>query len=732
MSILRGVAIALVIGMTATGFIIGSLSDTANYNPHTFAVGVSAMLLFACLAIAVLGYRLRRARNAWREIAARNRALTDRNWDLKDAEERARNLIDSQGDLIVRRDGDGRITFANDAFCRIAQRSRADILGADFRLEIRQEGDVGVLEDGSRVYDQKIATSVGERWIAWREQIVRIEPDEPAEIQAVGRDVTDRVLAERALAEARDQAAAASLAKSRFLAMVSHEIRTPLNGILGMAGLIADTPLSAEQATYVRAIKTSGDALLSLIEEILDLSKIESGKIDLDAKPLALAALVEDVAELLAPRAQARGIDIAVSVDERLPAQVVGDESRLRQILLNLAGNAIKFTSQGGVAIFVEPGIWPDDVMLRVEDTGIGIAPDAIERIFKEFEQEDSGTARKFGGTGLGLAITRRIVERMGGRIGVDSAPGRGARFEVTVRLPAHVDRTPVLTPPDLAGRAMLIVAPASFETDILASYLGRWGAQLCIVTDDAVACALLPEREWDTMIVDERIGQSAAMALAGQATPHCDRRIVLTRPAMRPELPALRAAGFTDYLLKPLRAASLAARIDADWKAMSAHDSTAASRPDETTEDRVWGDDVRGMRRGLDVLVAEDNDINALLVRALLGKLGHRPVIAENGRAAVESFMAAQAAGAPYDVVLMDVQMPDLDGLAATRAIRTHEAANDAPRTLILALTANTLGEDRNACMAAGMDGFIAKPLDKGQLQSVFAAIKPRAHLAA
>ena len=230
-----------------------------------------------------------------------------------------------------------------------------------------------MLSDGGRMHDQKIETASGARWIAWREGFVRGESGE-TEIQSVGRDVTDRVMSEAALGEARDQAETANRAKSRFLAMVSHEIRTPLNGILGMADLLLDTRLTPEQIAYTRAVKTSGDTLLSLIEEILDFSKIEAGRLDLEARPFALPPMIEDIAELLATRAQGKGIEIASYIDERLPSKVIGDETRLRQVLVNLAGNAIKFTETGGVAIVVEPGEWPGEISFKVRDTGIGIA----------------------------------------------------------------------------------------------------------------------------------------------------------------------------------------------------------------------------------------------------------------------------------------------------------------------------------------------------------------------
>ena len=686
-------------------------------DPLPFTIG-GGLTVAALGALVLVVRRIQNLRGEKRRLEERAEALADRNCELMEAEERARSFLEAQGDVIVRRDRDGRITYVNDAFCALAGRPRAALDGTAFALDVIEQGDAAVLPDGTRVHDQQIASAEGPRWIAWREVAVRGGSAERTETQSVGRDVTDRAATEQALAGARDQAEAANRAKSRFLAMVSHEIRTPLNGILGMAGLMLDTALTPEQATYAKAIKTSGDTLLSLIEEILDFSKIEAGRLDLEARAFAPAALAEEVVELLAPRAHDKGIEIAAYVDEQVPAQVVGDAARLRQVLLNLAGNAIKFTEKGGVAVTVDPGIWPDEIQLAVRDTGVGIAPDAQARIFREFEQADGGSTRRYGGTGLGLAITKRIVERMGGRIAVDSTPGAGSTFTVALPLAPAPDAPPAFASPQLDGTSVLIVAPSTIEASLVGQRLGRWGANTAIVPDADVALALMPERGWDAILVDHAIGGDAARSLARAIGTTIARRIVLITSADRHELAGLQAAGFTGYLVKPVRAASLAARFAADSDAFE-RDATVEQTADPA---RVPG----AGAPGLAILVAEDNDINALLARALLVKLGHRPTMAKNGTIAVESWLAAHLSGVPYDLVLMDVNMPDMDGVEATRRIRAAESERAAARTPIIALTANAFDEDRDACLAAGMDGFLAKPLDRERLEATLAGKRP------
>lgn len=708
-------ALICIVGMMALGGVASQVEPSGGaYNPHLFAIGTAGLLALTCVTIGLLALSRRSLRKRLRAADARNEMLSDQNWELSEAQERAASFLESHGDCIVRRDRDGRITFVNDAYCTLAGATRDGLIGSQRTLDVTEQGDAAVLADGTRVHDQMIATASGPRWIAWRDVPLRTARG-CTEIQSAGRDVTDRVTAERALAVARDQAEEANRAKSRFLATVSHEIRTPLNGILGMSDLLLDTQLTPEQKTYAAAVKKSGETLLALIGEVLDFSRIEAGRIDLDARPFALAPLIEDTIELLAPRAQAKGLEIAACLDPDVPDRVTGDAARLRQVLLNLAANAIKFTESGGVSIMVEPGIWPDEIAFSVRDTGIGIAPEDQARIFEEFEQGE-GPARA-SGSGLGLAISSRLVERMGGRIGLDSTPGLGSTFEFTVTLPSADPDAPRPALPDFAGRNILIVSPGRVEAPLIARLLADWGASVSIVPDMLAAAALLPERDWDTVLADRALREEDLAAAARSGHP-VRRRIVLLAPSERADLPALKAQGFDGYLIKPVRAASLAARL-----AIAPETSDALEEIEGVPLVPSQGD----IQPALSILVAEDNDINALLARALLAKLGHNPTVVTDGAAAVDSFTAAQIAGMPFDVVLMDVRMPEFDGLEATRRIRAAEARAGARRTPVVALTANAFPEDREACLAAGMDAFLAKPLDRDRLADAIAGATQR-----
>ncbi|HEY1363229.1 MAG TPA: ATP-binding protein [Xanthobacteraceae bacterium] len=692
--------------------LLGFLADRRMWRRRG-APRAAARAIGGCGVIGLLLARNRQLRRQLRELRGTVEDLADRNWELKEAQERWRSLLETQGDLILRRDGESRITYVNATFCALSGRRHADLLGTDFTLPVLEQGETSLLADGTRVHDQLIATAQGARWIAWREGMVR--SGALAQVQSVGRDVTDRVEGKRALALARDQAEAANRAKSRFLAMISHEIRTPLNGILGMADLLLDTALTPEQTTYAGAVRNSGNILLCLIDEILDFSKIEAGRLDLLPQEFDLPALVEQTVELIAPRAQAKSLEIASYVDEGLPRRLLGDMPRLRQVLLNLIGNAVKFTERGAVAVIAEAGAAPQEVRFVVRDTGIGIGPDQQDRIFLEFEQGDSGAGRRFGGTGLGLAISKRIIERMGGKLEVDSRPGEGSSFQFAVTLPAAKANGKIAARPALEGSHVLIVAPTAAAASLVARRLMCWGAATRLVAGVEAAAAALGERPWKAIILDHALGTAACQRLA-LASSAIERRIVMITPADRHALPTLRAAGCTGYLVKPVRAASLAVRMTAELGLFE-------HRSDEPGASRSI--DIGAAGETLAVLVAEDNEINALLMRFLLERLGHQPTMVTTGDAVVEIWQTAHALERPFDLVLMDVHMPSSDGIAATRRIRSIEAERGWRRTPIVALTADALPEGRELCLAAGMDGFVSKPLDPGQLATTLAILR-------
>lgn len=715
----RSAVITLSVISGGLGFLAGIRLSSPDYDPHSYAIGTGALFAAACAVIAFLLYRRRIAKNRRRDLEIRIEELSDQLWEAREAEVRARGMLEAQGDLILRRDAHGLVTYANDAWCRFAGQDHSDVIGRSPAITVIEQTEIAILDDGTRAQDQKIDTPLGPRWVAWRDVTVRTENG--TETQSVGRDVTDRV-------EARALAEAASRAKSRFLATVSHEIRTPLNGVIGMTDLLLDTPLTLEQLNYAKAAKASGETLLALIEEVLDFSKIEAGKLELSSAPFALLPLVEETIELLAPRAHGKGIAISSFVDERLPATVTGDAARLRQVLLNLAGNAVKFTESGGVTVIVEPGTNGHEVRFSVRDTGIGLAPEDQARIFRDFEQADTSSTRKYGGTGLGLAISKRIVDAMHGTLQVDSAPDQGSTFSFTIELPpAEIEAGAPSKAPDLKGQSALIVASTYIEGEVLARRLDAWGMATQIEVGSAADAARhLAEEHFDTLIVD---GSLASVMIAnGDIAADATQYIVLINPGERAELPALKAAGFAGYLVKPVRAASLAAR----FAGQDTFDVAKAAEPAPQDEPAA------PPGGGLNVLLAEDNPINVMLTRALLTRLGHRVTTVGDGASAVLAWSAGLESGNRFDLILMDVQMPGMDGLEAVRRIRVSEAEIKAAAegafspVPVIALTANASDDDRAACIAAGMDTVLTKPLDRQRLIDEFSRLAGRTSMAA
>lgn len=527
-------------------------------------------------------------------------------------------------------------------------------------------------------------------------------------VQTELESLRDEIWELRAAAAARDRAEAASLAKSRFLAAVSHEFRTPLNGVMGLAQLLAMTKLTAEQASYVEAIGDSGRSLSQLIDDILDFSKIEAGKFELRCESFALAPFVESVVELLAPRAMVKGLELASVIVPPIPREIVGDPARLRQVLFNLIGNALKFTEHGGVGVRVSC----DGARLRFEvrDSGPGVPEAAREVIFEEFEQADRSENHPRAGAGLGLAISRRLVARMGGALALVETSDNGAVFAFTLPAPPFREEP---APAPLQRLQTLIVAQSVFEAPFLAESLRFAGAEAEIVAAKDAATALQSSRAnpFDAVIVDCALGPILTAQMAKTARDaHAKRLFLLFSPLERRAFGEDALCDFDGWLVKPVRVASLYARL--------LQECADAPAPDEGAPAQTLA--------GVNALVAEDNDINALILTRHLAKLGAKVTRAESGALALaRACEAIEGVCAPYDVIVMDLFMPDFDGREASLRIRDAEARAGAPRTPILVLTASAREEDERAARAAGVDAFLTKPVEFASLAATIEELR-------
>jgi PAS domain S-box-containing protein len=696
-------------GALAAGTV--SLADILAHGRLTY-FSPSLLAAFVLLGIGLLFTGLLRARGQTRTLQATTaelRSLTEKlesslatvsaiNAQRHESEVRYKGLVDSQGDAIVRRGPDATLTFGNDAFFKLFGLLPEDSIGRIFAPELhpeshaRQFGKFAGMENGRARYDQHVKTVQGWRWFSWEDYPICNERGQLIEVQSVGRDITERKVLEDALTEARDKAEAASRAKSGFLATMSHEIRTPMNGVLGMARLLLETGLNPEQRSYVQAIDQSGRSLLSLIDDILDFSKIESGIVTLEDEEVELASLIAGVTELLAPRAHSKGIELFAVTPPEFPECVRTDGDRLRQILINLVGNAIKFTEKGGVRIdakLIETG---ERKLLRfdVRDTGVGVPPDKYCDIFNEFVQADSSHARRFGGSGLGLAISKRLVNAMGGEIGVEPAPGAGSIFWFT--LPVAVLREGRVQRP-LEGVKFSLLSRNALLREGLATQIRDAGGKI-----------VAPRESPDAILIDA--GANDIPNLPADPDPAI-RSIVLITPSARGWLPELKAMGFAAYLMKPVRSSSLGARLFED---------ASIEEPMPVLDLRPAKTD-----HALKILLAEDNPINAMLTRELLRRRGHRVLEVTSGLDAV-----AAAAAEDFDLVLTDIHMPGLDGVEATRRIREDAELRGRARVPIVALTADAMETGKRACQEAGMDGFLTKPVDPAELDMILANLFP------
>ncbi len=553
-------------------------------------------------------------------------------------------------------------------------------------------------------------------------------------------DVTAWKEGEVALIAAKDLAESAARAKSDFLATRSHEIRTPMNGVLGMTSLLADTELTPEQRQYVDATKRSAQLLMSVINDILDFSKVEAGKMTIEPIPFDLESSVADVAELLVPRALEQNIEIAVKFAPNVPRRVIGDAGRIRQVMLNLAGNAVKFTRAGHVSIEVStnPAI-PDSVRFDIRDTGIGIPEDKLSTLFQPFVQVEASTTRRFGGTGLGLSISKRLVDLMGGEIGASSVSGEGSTFWFTLPLPADPDPPARLSTHavSLADIRALIVDDIAINVQLMRAWLESWGMRVDTAPEGASALRVLQDAAAagdpvQVAVVDylmpvmdgEQLGRAVR---ADPALADSVALVLATSAAQRGDADRFSAAGFDAFLMKPLRSEMLAAALAAVLTRRTrggAHEPIVTSHAlyDVThTGPRVSTPGgivlaTRPARRVSDagarrVLVAEDNPVNQLVAVKMLERLGCRVDVVGDGVEAIE-----MSERFPYDVIFMDVQMPVVDGLEATRRIRQRER-DRGRRHFIVAMTANAMAGDRERCIEAGMDDYVSKPVTPAAL---------------
>ena len=534
-------------------------------------------------------------------------------------------------------------------------------------------------------------------------------------VAVMGTDVTDR---KRALVEAID----ASQAKSEFLANMSHEIRTPLNGVIGMLELLLQSDLDDDQRQQAETAARSGEALLGVISDILDFSKIEAGKLELDAHDFDLRTTVEDVCEMLAGQAHERGLELLTWIDDDVPARVRGDRGRLRQVLTNLLANAIKFTDRGEVEVRATVASRDEtDVLLRIDvrDTGIGVEPAAVARLFDSFSQADSSTTRRFGGTGLGLAISRQLAELMGGEVGVESTPGEGSTFHFTARLAVaggRASRRPRSPLP--AGVKVLVVDDNATNRTILAASLQSREARVATAAGGTDALGLLrgaarTGEPFEVVVLDGNMpgmdGLELAAAIRRDPVLRGMKLVMLTSSGDRRA--AARAVGIEHYLTKPVRRVRLLSAV-AEALEGAGPGSDAAPVPARPPAARRRG----GVGSGdapCRMLVAEDNVVNQLVVEGMLARLGVAADLARHGREALSMLEASS-----YDLVLMDCQMPELDGYEATAAIRAGE--RDGARVPIVAMTANAVAGDRERCLAAGMDDYVGKPLRAPELEAV------------
>jgi PAS domain S-box-containing protein len=660
---------------------------------------------------------------------------------LSEEEARMRLLLESTGEAIYGVNNKGEWTFCNHALLRmLGYGSQQELLGRnihDVMHHTKRDGTPYPREECSQLNEltagRKIHVEEELLWRAdgssfeaeiWSHPLVEYGERRGAVVAFV--DITARKKAQQALRQAKEDAEAASRAKSDFLANMSHEIRTPMNGILGMTTLALETNLDAEQRDYLSMVKSSGESLLTLLNDILDLSKIEAGKLDLEIADMSVEDCIEEALEPLALKAQQKGIELVWNVGRDIPKVVRGDCTRLRQVFINLAGNALKFTNAGQVAVYGRhAGTTEGGLMLEftVSDTGIGIAEEKRTKIFEAFAQADMSTSRRYGGTGLGLSICERLVNLMGGRIWVESEVGRGSEFHFTIKVFCEGAKEKPRAAPD--GRAqpkiqpqarrVLVIGHNPVNRELLERLLPRWNMKAVEAASAKDALVLLKRAQltgerFSAIMIDKDMSKPGGLALLAalrtSAAPDMPAILVHSRPLDPAERKQCEQAGVTRTILKPFRRSSVYEALQECFG--EAKETQAAEKVAPAEEGR----------RVLRILLAEDNIVNQRLTSRLLEKMGHTVTIAGNGQIALQLL-----AEEDFDLVAMDMQMPIMDGLEATEKIRASEKKTG-KHVAIVAMTANAFEEDRERCRQAGMDGYIAKPVSSKSIEMEIARV--------
>jgi two-component system sensor histidine kinase/response regulator len=656
-------------------------------------------------------------RQAQREILRSERLLAD--------------LLDSAPDAVVITDELGRITLVNEQTELLFGYDRAQLIGEPIEMLLPER--FRRLHVGHTRRYQDAPTSrpmgVGPDIFGLRSDgtefpasitLSAIDTREGRLTTAFVRDITERKRVQDDLARAHEGVVEASRMKSEFVANMSHEIRTPLNGVIGLSGLLLGTSLSDEQREYTEGVQAAGDALMSIIDGILDFSKIEAGKLEIDNRPFDLREIVEGACAMLATAADERDIELMAWIDEGLPRALHGDGPRLRQVLANLLANAVKFTAVGEVVVQVSPcAAGPDGVGLRFEvrDTGIGIDAESLTRIFDSFSQADSSTTRRFGGTGLGLAISKRLIELMGGEIGVESTPGQGSTFWFEVSLVEAPFDESGPEPLGLEGVRVLVVDDNATNRTILEHQLRAWGTACTSAADAESALVMLcgaagTASPFHLVVLDAKMPDVTGIELARsiRSRPELRTTRLLMASSSGNGRQAAMDAGVDGFVTKPVRRKKLRDEISRVLAATGGN--TAALTPPSGI-----GPATDGARRFGRLLLAEDNPVNQIVAARQLEKRGYTVDVASNGREAVEMY-----ARGDYPIVFMDCQMPELDGYEATAEIRRREG--DDRHTPIIAMTASTMQGDKERCLAAGMDNYLSKPLDLVLLDQILASI--------